>query len=126
MKKWILLICFCNTLSANPYIKRFWKPIIFKEEKEEAFDRNNLIPIEEGEHNYGKGLPDAPETVETFISSGKVSANNASFVQQELSADNVIKYLREDGRGDQIHASQKAKNHIDSVYITPVRKVNLQ
>lgn len=125
MKKWILLLCCCNILSAKPYIKRFWKPIIFKEEKTETFDRNNLIPIEEGEYNYGEGVPDAPESVETFISAGKVSASNASFVQQELSADNIIKYLREEEE-EQRHASQKKKNNLDNVYITPVRKINLQ
>lgn len=121
----MLLLCCCNVLSAKPYIKRFWKPIIFKEEKEEVFDRNKLIPIEEGSHNYGEGLPDSPETVETTITSGKVNASNASFVQQELSADNVIKYLREEEE-EQNHFSKKNKNHIENVYITPVRKINLQ
>ena len=125
MKKWMLLLCCCNILSAKPYIKRFWKPIIFKEEKEEVFDRNKLIPVEEGTYNYGKNLPDTPESIETIITSGKVSANNASFTQQELSADNIIKYLREEEEV-QNHPSPKGKTNIDSVYITPVRKINLQ
>ena len=123
MKNWILLICCCcNILNAKPYIKRFWKPIIFKEEKNEIFDRNKLIPIEEGTYNYGQGLPDAPETVETLISAGKVTPNNASFIQQELSADNIIKYLKE----DEHHPLTKEKTHIDNVYVTPVRKIILQ
>ena len=115
MKKWMLLFCCCNLLSAKPYIKRFWKPIIFKEEKDETFNRNNLIPIEEGVYHYADKLPDAPETVETFISSGKVSLNNASFAQQELSADNVIKYLREEEE-EQKHKKQRTS--ADNVYIT--------
>lgn len=123
MKNWILLICCCcNILNAKPYIKRFWKPIIFREEKDETFDRNKLIPIEEGTYNYGQGLPDAPETVETFISAGKVTPNNASFIQQELSADNIIKYLRE----DEHHPMKKEKTNVDNVYVTPVRKISLQ
>ena len=126
MKNWILLIgCCCNILSAKPYIKRFWKPIIFKEDKDETFDRNKLIPIEEGTYNYGKGLPDAPETVETIISAGKVNTNNASFARQELSADNIIKYLKEDSE-PQNHPTRKEKTNIDNIYITPVRKINLQ
>ena len=120
MKQWLLLIyCWGNFLSATPYIKRFWKPIIFKEEKDETFDRNNLIPIEEGKYNFGEGLPEAPKTVETIISSGNVTANNASFIQQELSADNVIKYLRE----NEHHVKEKEKTNFDNVYVTPVRKI---
>ena len=125
MKIWLLLMCcLCNAVSAQPYIKRFWKPIIFREEKEESFDRTKLIPIEEGQYNYGKGFPDAPKTVETIISSGNVTANNASFVQQELSADNIIKYLRENEHHTNVE--KKEKTNIDSVYVTPVRKINLQ
>lgn len=123
MKKWLLLICCLgNFLEAQPYIKRFWKPIIFKEEKDESFDRNNLIPIEEGEYNYGTGLPDAPQTIETVISAGNVTANNASFVQQELSADNIIKYLRE----NEHHVKEKEKKNLDGIYVTPVRKIHVQ
>ena len=125
MKNWILWLCCCNVLSAQPYIKRFWKPIIFEEEKDNTFDRNKLIPIEAGEYNYAKELPEAPKTVETFISSGNVNVNNASFVRQELSADNIIKYLKEDHTGPQA-PSLKTKTNIDNVYITPIRKINLQ
>ena len=118
------MCCLCNVLGAKPYIKRFWKPIIFKEVKEEVFDRNKLIPVEEGVHNYREGLPEAPKTVEKFISAGNITANNASFIQQELSADNVIKYLREE---EQHHsAGQNKKTSADNVYITPVRKISLQ
>ena len=122
MKYGILLICCCNLLNAKPYIKRFWKPIIFKEEKNEIFDRTKLIPIEEGSYDYGQELPEAPERVETFVSAGKVTPNNASFIQQELSADNIIKYLKE----DEHHLQKKQKTDFDNVYITPVRKINLQ
>lgn len=125
MKIWLLLMCcLCNVVSAQPYIKRFWKPIIFREEKEETFDRTKLIPVEEGQYNYGEGLPDAPKTVETIVSSGNVTANNASFVQQELSADNIIKYLRENEHHTNVE--KKEKTTFDSVYVTPVRKINLQ
>ena len=125
MKNWILLICcLCNILGAKPYIKRFWKPIIFEEEKEEIFDRNKLIPIEEGAYHYGEGLPETPETIETVISAGKVSANNASFIQQELSADNIIKYLSEEEKLQRSY--EKKKLDIDNIYVTPVRKINLQ
>ena len=120
MKNWILLICCCNVLNAKPYIKRFWKPIIFKEEKDETFDRRKLIHIEEGEYNYGEGLPEAPKTIETVVSAGNVTANNVSFIQQELSADNVIKYLKEEP------TAKKKKVNIDNVYITPVRKIHVQ
>ena len=123
MKYWIvLMICLYNGLSAKPYIKRFWKPIIFKEEKEEIFDRNNLIPISEGEYNYGTNLPQSPETIETVISAGNVNTSNASFVQQELSADNIIMYLKE----NEHHLPKKGKTNIENVYVTPVRKINLQ
>lgn len=122
MRKWVLLLCYlCNVLMATPYMKRFWKPIIFKEEKEEAFDRNKLIPIEEGKYNYGNGLPEAPETVETIVTAGDVNADNASFVQQELSADNIIKYLKE----KENHSVKQKKLNIDNIYITPVRKITI-
>ena len=123
MKKWWVLICFlCNVLNATPYIKRFWKPIIFKEETETAFDRNNLIPIDEGEYHYSEGLPEAPKTIETIISAGSGDVNSTHGEPQTLSADNIIKYLKENER----HPSELKKINIDNIHVMPVRKINLQ
>lgn len=106
---------------ARPYVKKFWKPLQFEQGKE-TFDRNNLIPINQGEYNFAQDLPESPETVETIITAGNVNSSNASFVNKELSADNVIHYLKDPSTTK----NQKIKiNPVDpvNVYVNPIRRI---
>ena len=106
---------------ARPYVKKFWKPLQFEQGKE-TFDRNNLIPIAQGEYNFTQELPEKPETIETIITAGNVNPGNASFVNKELSADNVIHYLKDPNTTK----NQKVKiNPVDpvNVYVNPIRRI---
>lgn len=119
MRYFLLFLCLNSIVWSRPYVKKFWKPLQF-EQKKEIFDRNNLIPIEEGEYNFSEELPEKPETIERIITAGNVNENNESFENKELSADNVIRYLKD----PQSEAKHKV-NVIEpmNVYVNPIRKI---
>jgi len=121
MRYFLLIFCLNSMIWARPYVKKFWKPLQFEQGKE-TFDRNNLIPINQGEYNFAQDLPESPETVETIITAGNVNSSNASFVNKELSADNVIHYLKDPSTTK----NQKVKiNPVDpvNVYVNPIRRI---
>ena len=121
MKYFLLIFCLNSIIWSRPYVKKYLKPLQFEQEKE-TFDRNNLIPIDQGEYNFSQELPERPETIETIITAGNVNPNNASFVSKELSADNVVRYLKDSAETK----NQKVKiNPIEpvNVYVNSIRRV---
>ena len=121
MKYFLLIFCLNSIVWSLPYIKKIWKPLQFEQEKE-VFDRNNLIPIAQGEYNFAQELPEKPETIETVITAGNVKPSNASFINKDLSADNVIQYLKDPN----VTKTPKVKiNPTEpiNVYVNPIRKI---
>ena len=121
MKYFLLIFCLNSIVWSRPYVKKYWKPLQFEQEKE-TFDRNNLIPIDQGEYNFAQDLPERPETIETIITAGNVNPSNASFVNKELSADHVIQYLKDSNDTK----TQKVKiNPVEpvNVYVNPIRRI---
>ena len=122
MKFFLLIFCLNAIALGRPYVKKFWKPLQFEKETE-IFDRNNLIPIEKGEYKFAKELPEKPDTIETTITAGNVNSHNASFVNKQLSADNVIQYLKD----PKVVGEKKVKFHpVEdvNVYVNPIRRIH--
>lgn len=121
MKCFLSIFLLNSIVFALPYVKKYWKPLQFEREKE-TFDRNNLIPVDQGEYNFAQKLPERSETFETIITAGNINPSNVSFVNKELSADNVIPYLKDPN--DPKNQNVKI-NPVDSVnvYINPIRRI---
>lgn len=121
MKYFLLIFCLNSIVWSRPYVKKYWKPLQFEQEKE-TFDRNNLIPIDQGEYNFAQDLPERPETIETIITAGNVNPSNASFVNKELSADNVIQYLKDSNVTNTPKVKINPTEPVN-VYVNPIRRI---
>ena len=121
MRYFLLIFCLNSIIWARPYVKKFWKPLQFEPEKE-TFDRNNLIPIAQGEYNFAQELPEKPETIETIITAGNVNPSNASFGNKELSADNVIQYLKDSNVTNTPKVKINPTEPVN-VYVNPIRRI---
>ena len=104
---------------SRPYVKKFWKPLQF-EEKCTSFDRKNLIPLDKGEYNLGKELPEKPTTDETTIIAGNINSSIEKLVPEKLSADAIIFYLKDLKNSKERKILSTNDNNIS---VNPIRRI---